>query len=154
MNIPEGYAQAPTGDDHLMKIAVPVPGRDPILIEAPKAGWVTPAAAEAVQKWIDPIVAAEQEVDEWHEANDDLPEDERTPFPTAAAKKCGDGDKEKSRLLTREAKIRWLKPHMSDADYKTLLTSKDISERTISWIADQATSPDITPGESAASSDS
>lgn len=160
MNIPEGYAQAPTGDDHRVKLAVPVPGRDePILIDAPKIAWMTPKEHLAVRKFADEVIAAEQVVDKWHEVNDALPEEERADYPEDEAKrigraKDGEGDRDKQFSILRELKLRWLKAHISAADYRTLTTSKEISEGTISWIVDQLKSSDVSLGESAASSSS
>lgn len=147
MPVPEGYAVAPTSTDHLCKIAVPVPGRDPILIEAPKLAWITPEEVEKYQEWLQPILDAEKEVTDWHIANDDLPEDERSPFPDEAKAKA-------DAVQVREVTLRWIKPYVSAAEYKTLVTSKKIPERTIEWIKEQLTSPDITVGESEASTDS
>lgn len=157
MEIPERFKVAPVPTDHLFQVAIPVPGRDdPILIEAPKSAWMTPEEVEAVQKWLGPIQEAEKTLWQWHADNDGLPEDDekRTPYPTAAAELFGERDTEKSRLVIRESKIRFLKAHLSPADYKTLLTSKKIAERTIDFIVESATSPDITLGESGASTDS
>ena len=155
MSVPEGYAVAPTSADHICKLAVPVPGReDPILIEAPKIGWLTPEEHAAVRKFSEALIEAEVEVDQWHEENDPLPEEERAPYPEAAAKKIGRNDPDKSFTMLREMKLRWIKPYVSAKDYTTLTTSKKIPENTILWIFDQLKSPDITVGESAASSDS
>ena len=156
MEIPEGYAVAPVSTDHLVKIAVPVPGRKtPILIEAPKLGWVSPKEARAFQKFATDHIEAAQAIDEWHRANDDLPEDERAPFPEEQAQLAADGDEERQGALMRELKLRWLKPHMKASDYPALSTSQEIPERPIQWIVDQLTAPDdvdpITVGESSAS---
>lgn len=147
MNIPEGYAVAPTTADNLVKLAVPVPGRDnPILIEAPKLPWLPPHEVDAYSEWMKPFLDAEKEVAEWHRKNDSLDADERAEYPQAAEDLV-------ATLTIRETKIRWLKAHMSAADYKTLLTSKKIPERTIDWIVEQLKDPaqPISVGESGAS---
>lgn len=155
MEIPEGYAVAPISTDHLVRIAVPVPGRDPILIEAPKLAWTTPEEAKAYEKFANEHIEAAQAVDEWHKANDDLPEEERAAFPEEQAKIAADGDPDKQSAIMRELKLRWLKPYLKAADYRALLTSQKIPERTIQWVIDQLTAPDdvdpITVGESSAS---
>lgn len=149
MTTPEGYVTAPTTTDHMVKIAVPVPGRDnPILIEAPKIAWLPPAEVDAYSEWMKPFIEAEAEVMQWHRDNDDLDEDKRAPFPKAAEELV-------EKLTVRETKVRWLKPHLSAADYKTLTTSKKIPERTIDWIVDQMRADaDISVGESEASANS
>ena len=159
MSIPEGYAVAPVASDHLVKLAVPVSGRaNPILIEAPKLAWATPEETAAYQKLATKHIEAAQTVDQWHKDNDELPEDERAPFPDELAKLAADGDEDRQTEIMRELKLRWLQPHMKASDYKTLLTSKKIPERTIQWIVDQLTAPDdvdpISVGESSASDDS
>lgn len=148
--IPEGYAVAPTTADNLVKLAVPVPGREsPILIEAPKLPWLPPHEVDTYTEWMKPFLAAEAEVAEWHRVNDKLDEDKRAEYPQAAEDLV-------STLTIRETKIRWLKPHMSAADYKMLLTSKKIPERTIDWIVEQLKDPaqPISVGESGASATS
>lgn len=153
--IPEGYTVVPTFTDHLLKLAVPVPGRDkPILIEAPKSAWLPPADVEEVAKWLDPVIEAERDRDAWHMINDELPKAERAPFPKKAVDLVGERGTEKSRLIVRESRIRFLKAYLSDDDYETLLTSKQVADATLQFIADKANSPDITQGESEASTDS
>ncbi|MCF3941320.1 hypothetical protein [Gordonia tangerina] len=147
MTVPDGYAVAPTAADHLCKIAVPVPDRESILIEMPKLNWMPPEEVEAYGKWLRPLVEAETQIEQWHKDNDELPEEERTPFPSEAQKLL-----EKS--PQREIKIRWVKPYVSAADYKTLTTSKKIAERTIDWVVEQISSADIDLGESSASTGS
>ncbi|MCH5645165.1 hypothetical protein [Gordonia sp. ABSL49_1] len=173
MPVPEGYAVAPTSTDHLVKIAVPIPGRDPILIEAPKLSWLTPDEVEKYQEWLQPILDAEKEVTDWHianddlpeevtpemvsawhEANDDLPEDQRAPLPRERAPFPDEAKAKADAVQVREVTLRWIKPYVSAAEYKTLVTSKKIPERTIEWIKEQLTSPDITVGESEASTSS
>lgn len=147
MSIPDGYSVAPTATDHLCKMAVPVPGREPILIEAPKLPWMPPEEVDAYQKWLKPYADAEAEVEQWHTDNGSLPEDERAPRPEESERLL-------EKLEQREIKLRWIKPYVSAADYKTLITSKKIPERTLVWVMDQLTAPDITPGESSASTGS
>ncbi|SDT83777.1 hypothetical protein [Gordonia westfalica] len=52
----------------------------------------------------------------------------------------------------KEVTLRWLKPYVSAAEYKLLMTK--IPEGTIQWIKKQLEDPDITVGESSASADS
>ncbi|MGC5249469.1 hypothetical protein ACPXB3_21395 [Gordonia sp. DT219] len=150
MAIPEGYAVAPTTTDHMVKIAVPVPGREnPILIEAPKLAWIPPHEVDAYQDWMKPFIEAEAEVIQWHTDNDDLEESKRSEFPKSAEDLVAG-------LTIRETKVRWLKPYLTAVDYKLLATSKKIPEKTIDWVVDQlkASSDDVTPGEYSASADS
>lgn len=149
MAVPEGYALAPTTTDHMVKLAVPILGSErSILIEAPKIAWLPPSEVDAYSEWMKPFIEAEAEVMQWHRDNDDLKEDERAPFPKAAEELV-------EKLTVRETKVRWLKPYLSAADYKALITSKKIPERTIDWIVDQLrSSDDISMGESGASADS
>lgn len=147
MSIPEGFAVAPTATDHLCKIAVPIPGRDPILIEAPKLAWMPPEEVDAYTKWLQPLMEAEKEMEKWHTDNGARPEDEQEPRPVEAEKLL-------EKLERREIKLRWVKPYVSAADYKTLITSKKIPDRTLEWVVEQLTSPDIALGESSASTDS
>jgi hypothetical protein len=172
---PEGYVVAPTTTDHIVKLAVPVPGRAPILIEAPAIPWLPPEQVDDYEAFGTEILEAERELEAWHKANDDheetlaawhdandeLPEDERapqpkrTPFPAKKAKLVGEGDPARQDRVLREMKLRWLKPHMPEDEYEFLLTSRKIPERTISWIVEQLSKPgDITVGESGASADS
>ncbi|GGF39131.1 hypothetical protein [Williamsia phyllosphaerae] len=155
MSVPEGYALAPTSSDHLVKIAVPIPGRDPILIEAPKLAWMLPSDVEQYEKFAQEHVEAANKIDAWHRDNDDLPEADRSPYPQEADDLTGASDSERSHQVMRELRLRWIKPHVKPADYKILLTSKKVPERTLQWIIDELSKPDtITAGESVASTDS
>ena len=149
MSVPEGYAQAPTASDHLVKLAVPVKGRDPILIEAPKKAWITPDEVDDYREWLKPYSEAERAILEWNAKNGHLAEDDpaRAPFPEEE-KKLLDS------ITLREIKLRWLKPYMKAAEYRLLVTSKKIPELTVEWVSDQLTSEDVSEGESSASTDS
>ncbi len=182
MSVPEGYAVAPQSTDHLCKLAVPVPGRDLILIEAPYLSWLTPEEVDAYTEWSERVVEDEKEVDAWEAnntawkfyepdpegwvaRNNEQPVEERLPVPTKPgpypakkAKSCGRTDKTKFEQNLREFKLRWFKPYIADDDYQELITSRKIPERTITWIFDQLnTNPDVmkvSVGESEASADS
>lgn len=181
MSIPDGYTTAPVSTDHLCKLAVPVPGREPILIEAPRLAWMPPDEVDAYDDWAKRLVEDEKEVDAWEannaawgfyepdpEAwaarNDALPEEDRVPVPTKPgpypakkAKSCGRSDPEKLKQNLREFKIRWIKPYLGDDDYNELVTSRKLPERTITWIFDQLNKQDVDPvtvGEFGASADS
>lgn len=147
MSVPEGYSVAPTSSDHLVKLAVPVQGRDAILIEAPKKAWIPPDEVDKYQEWLKPYQDAESTILEWYAKNGDRPEAERDAFP----------DEEKKILdavTLREIKLRWLKPYMSANEYKLMVSSKKIPEKTVEWVHDQLTSEDVSEGESSASTDS
>ncbi|GAA2071647.1 hypothetical protein [Williamsia deligens] len=73
MSIPEGYTTAPTTTDHMVQLAIPVPGRDdPILVHAPRLAWLPPEDVDAYSDWMKPYLEAENEVTEWQNANDEL----------------------------------------------------------------------------------
>lgn len=149
MSVPEGYAVAPTTSDHLVKLAVPVQGRDPILIEVPKQAWIPPNEVEDYQKWYQPIEEARNVMQAWWAKNGTLAEDDesREPFPEDV-KDLLDA------VTMREIRLRWLKPYMKAADYKLLVSSKKIPEKTVDWVAEQLESEDVSQGESSASTDS
>ena len=165
MSIPEGYETVGSVADHMIKLAVPVIGReDPILIEAPRKEWVPPSEVEQVQKFLQPYVDAEAALMEWHRANnalaewhnqnDPLPEDQRSAAPPEPGEFPEDAKALLEKVTMREIDLRWLKPYMSTADFKLLTTSKNIPEKSIEDLRRRLESKDITEGESSASTDS
>ncbi|SDT83750.1 hypothetical protein [Gordonia westfalica] len=143
MSVPEGYAVAPSSDDHLLKFAVPIPGRDPVLVSMPPRKWMDPAEIKKYQDWITPFGEADVKIAEW--ANSLNSAEKTLPRPV-------DAEETLKGFEEKEVTLRWLKPYVSAAEYKLLMTK--IPEGTIQWIKKQLEDPDITVGESSASADS
>ncbi|WAB10580.1 tail assembly chaperone [Gordonia phage Ecliptus] len=137
MSVPEGYAVAPTTTDHLLKLAIPIPGRDkPVLVEMPRREWMPPAEVKKYREWITPFGEAEMKVVEWGNSFG-KPESERPPRPTEAEKVLEDFDQ-------REVTLRWLKPHVSATDYRALL--EKLPDGTVEWIKEQILPAGISTG--------
>ncbi|MBM7280367.1 hypothetical protein JTZ10_21720 [Gordonia rubripertincta] len=144
MSVPEGYAVAPSSDDHMIKFAVPIPGRDePVLVAMPPRKWMTPDEVKKYSDWITPFGEAEVKIAEWARSLNSGDEPVERPVE---AESLLEGFNEK------EVTVRWLKPYVSAADYKALLTK--IPDGTVQWIKKQIEDPDIAVGESSASTGS
>lgn len=144
----DGYAVAPTTDDHLAKIAIPIRGRDPIKVEVPRLNWMPPEDIKKYRGWLDPLMEIQQKAEKWAAENEKLPEDEQAPK---------DWDqKALDDFSMSETTLRWLKPYVSAAEYRTLVDK--CPSGTVDWIAKELRKSDdpiaADLGESSASTDS
>ena len=147
MSVPEGYAVAPTAVDQVIKFAVPIPGRDePILVSMPPRKWMTPDEVKKYEDWIKPFGEAEARIIEWVNATNHFnPDEEGADKPVRPV----EDEKLMAGFNKHEATLRWLKPHVTAAEYKLLMTK--LPDGTVEWIMKQIADPDITVGESSAS---
>lgn len=143
---PDGYEVGPSASDHMLKLAIPVPGRDPIKVAMPRRDWMSPAEVKAFSDWITPLNTKQQKWFEWETANNTLPPAERAepPFPEDAFPD----------LSVRTLTLQWMKPYLSETDYSDLL--EKAPDGTISWLSDKILNQGAgaTVGESSASTDS
>ncbi|AMS03256.1 tail assembly chaperone [Gordonia phage Lucky10] len=147
MSVPEGYAVAPSSDDQLIKFAVPIPGRDePILVSMPPRKWMAPDEVKKYEDWIKPFGEAEARIIEWVNATNHFdPDEEGAEKPVRPT----DDEKLMTEFNEHEVTLRWLKPHVTAAEYKLLMTK--LPDGTVEWIKKQIADPDIAVGESSAS---
>lgn len=143
--------------DHLIVLPIDVEdGGDVIEVTIPLMNWMPRKAVQDYKQWIEHVTDLGKRYDEWQKAVDEYEAADPKPRKKPGAAPC---DPEDIPTEPRLFQLRHLKPFCSDDDYKRIIDncSPGLAEEIFQAIlgaGEGDDEPEITEGESSASTDS